>query len=115
MISAEGNGPARGPERGTNAMNGFTENTANAPDMPKRRDAAMSLVTARRMLPLVQRIVADVLGDSKTLRELQPEQEMLDQHRRSLPWPARERRYRLREEIASVESHLKAALGELHG
>jgi hypothetical protein len=94
-------------------MNGFTENTANAADRPPRRETAMSLITARRMLPLVQRIVADVVGDQQALRRLQPEQEVLDAQRRSLPWPQRQRRYHLREEIASLERHLHAALVEL--
>jgi hypothetical protein len=96
-------------------MSGSTENTAyNASDRPERREAAMNLVTARRMLPLVQRIVDDILADNKNLARLQPEQNRLDEQRRDLRWPERQRRYQLREEIVALEGHLRDAIGELH-
>jgi len=95
-------------------MSGFPGNTAfNASERPERRETAMNLITARRMLPLVQRIVADVLDHQKTLERLQPEQEQLDRQRRDLHWPERQRRYQLREEITGVERHLQEAVNEL--
>jgi len=97
-------------------MSGSTENTAyNASDRPERRETAMNLVTARRMLPLVQRIVDDILTDRKDLARLQPEQNRLDEQRRELLWPKRQRRYQVREEINALQRHLQEALGELHG
>jgi hypothetical protein len=75
----------------------------------------MNLITARRMLPLVQRIVHDILNDQQTLERLQPEQERLDRQRRELRWPERQRRYQLREEIGGVERRLQEALLELQG
>lgn len=96
-------------------MNGSTGNTAsNAPEPPERRDTVMSLVTARRMLPLVERVVRDVLEYQKTLDRLQPEQERLDRHRRDLVWLERQRRYQVREEVLAAEGHLRGALEELH-
>jgi hypothetical protein len=95
-------------------MSGFPGNTAsNASERPDRRESAMNLITARRMLPLVQRIVADILADQKSLERLQPEQERLDRQRRELRWPERQRRYQLREEITGLERHLQDALQEL--
>ena len=75
----------------------------------------MNLVTARRMLPLVQRIVDDILTDRKDLARLQPEQDRLDEQRRDLRWPERQRRYQVREEINALQRHLHEAVGELHG
>ncbi|MCC6417022.1 MAG: DUF2203 family protein [Gemmataceae bacterium] len=95
-------------------MSGFPGNTAsNASERPERREPAMSLATARRMLPLVQRIIEDILADRKALVRLQPEQERLDRHRRDLSWPERQRRYQVRDEIAALERRLQEAGSEL--
>ncbi len=95
-------------------MSGFSGNTAsNASERPERRETAMNLVTARRMLPLVQRIVQDILSDRQTLERLQPEQDRLDRQRRDLCWPERQRRYQLREEIGGLERRLQEAQQEL--
>jgi len=97
-------------------MSGFPGNTAsNASERPDRRETAMNLLTARRMLPLVQRIVEDILTDQKALERLQPEQERLQRQRRELCWPERQRRYQLQEEITNLERHLQEALLELQG
>jgi hypothetical protein len=74
-----------------------------------------TLAMARRMLPLVQRIVADLVHGQQRLAELQPEQDRLDRQRRHLAWPERSRRYQLREEIAGIEQHQQEALVELEG
>jgi len=95
-------------------MNGSTENTAfGASETPERGETALSLGTARDMLPLVKHVVADILLQQATLTRLQPEQELLDEHRRQLPWPARQRRYQVREEMAAAERELQAAFAEL--
>jgi len=97
-------------------MNGSTGNTAsNAPERPERRDTVMSLVTARRMLPLVERVVRDILDQQKILDRLNPEQDRLDRHRRDLVWLERQRRYQIREEVAVAEKHMRGALDELQG
>src|SRR5262245_41846747 len=95
-------------------MNGSKGNAAsNAPEKPGRGDIVLNLVTARRMLPLVQRVVNDILQSQKILDRLQPEQDRLDRQRRSLAWPERQRRYQLRDEVAEAERQLHDALQEL--
>jgi hypothetical protein len=95
-------------------MNGSKGNAAfNASEMPERRDTVLNLNTARRMLPLVQRVVGDILADRKILDRLQPEQDRLDRHKRDLVWQERQRRYQVHEEVAWVEQHMLTALDEL--
>jgi hypothetical protein len=95
-------------------MNGSRGNAASdAPEKPARREIVLNLTTARRMLPLVQRVVEDILLSQRDLIRLQPEQDRLDRNRRTLAWPDRQRRYQLREEIAAAERHLTDAVEEL--
>jgi hypothetical protein len=95
-------------------MNGSTENTAfGAPESPEPHETAMSLSTARNMLPLVKHVVADILRLQAIMTHLQPEQAHLDRHRRQLAWPERQRRYQVREEVSAAEQELQAALTEL--
>jgi hypothetical protein len=72
-----------------------------------------ALGTARRMLPLVRRVVGDLLQAQRALAQLQPEKAALDRRRRTLDWPARSRRYQLREEIDAHEEDRLEALAEL--
>jgi hypothetical protein len=95
-------------------MNGFTENRApDASERPGPHEVVLSWGTSRAMLPLVGRIVADVVRDQARLAQLQPEQARLDLQRHTLPWPQRARRYQLREEIVTLEKDLGTALAEL--
>jgi hypothetical protein len=97
-------------------MNGSTENQAqDASEKPERRPVVVNLATARRMLPLVQRVVSDVMEYQRRLAALRPEQEHLDRRRRTLAWPDRYRRYQLREDVAAAERALQEALAELAG
>jgi hypothetical protein len=86
---------------------------SGAPDKPARRNRVLNLPTAQRMLPLVQRIVTDILDRQASLDRLQPEQDRLDRNKRALSWPQRQRRYQVREEIAGAESELENAFLEL--
>ena len=95
-------------------MSGSTDNRAssaaeNPPDQSKVFDLALS----RRMLPLVARIADDLVLAQKQAATLLPEQEVLDRQRRTLAWPERCRRYRVREEIAACEQTSLQAQGEL--
>lgn len=95
-------------------MNGSRGNAASdAPEKPKRREIVLNLGTAHRMVPLVQRVVEDILQCQTTLEGLQPEQDRLDRNRRGLAWPERRRRYQLREEMTTAERHLHDAVDEL--
>ena len=80
----------------------------------KRKEINLDLGTARQMLPLVRIIVRDIVAKRAALEKLQPEQENLERHRRDLVWQERERRYRIEDEIVSVERELKAAVNELN-
>lgn len=73
----------------------------------------MDLGTARKMLPLVQRIVTDILDLQGRLDRLQPELDRLDRHKRDLVWLERQRRYALRDEIGQREHLLQEAYTEL--
>jgi hypothetical protein len=86
---------------------------SGTPEKPGKRDRLMNLLTAQRMLPLVQHIVSDVLTQQNNLDRLQPEQDRLDRHKRDLAWPERRRRYQVSEEIAIAERYLESALGEM--
>lgn len=95
-------------------MNEFTENTAHdASEKPDRPERFVDLATARRMLPLLRRVIADVLEQSRRLAELHPEQERLERQRRTLAWPERQRRYQIQEEIRSTEQALEQSTTEL--
>src|SRR5687768_17124472 len=97
-------------------MSGSTGNTAHsASEKPGAADRLINLGTARRMLPLVGRVVNDLLQGERRLDLLRPEQDRLDRLRRTLAWPERSRRYQLREEIAAVEHQVQEARAELTG
>src|SRR4051812_2009640 len=86
---------------------------SDAGEKPDRGEVVLSLKTVQRMLPLVQRIVEDFLKSQRALVRLQPEEEILDGKKRTLAWPDRQRRYRLKEELASVETSLQGTCAEL--
>jgi hypothetical protein len=93
-------------------MNGYRGYQASdAGEKPS--EIVLNLKTVQRMLPLVQRIVEDVRDCQLDLARLQPEEEMLDRKKRTLDWPGRQRRYRLKDEVANAENRLFAAHAEL--
>jgi hypothetical protein len=95
-------------------MNGSTGNTASgAFEKPNRRETNFDLLLARRMLPLIGRIVADMVQARQRLGQLLAEQNHLDRNRRTLAWPERSRRYQLREDVAGTEQQLQAVCTEL--
>src|SRR4051812_8936936 len=101
------------PDQGTTMNGSKGYRASDASEKPERGEVVLSLKTVQRMLPLVQRIVEDFLNHQKALVRLQPEEEMLDRKKRILDWPGRQRRYRLKDEIAGVEKCLAAAHEEL--
>ena len=86
--------------------------TAGPAERPQTR-ATVSLTTARRMLPLVARIVAEIQARWQRLTQLETEQQDLDRRRRALAWPQRERRYQVADEIAAEQRLLQDAVAEL--
>ncbi len=89
---------------GRPASNAFTLNRATP---------AFSLSVSLRMLPLVERIVRDITRTAEQLERLRPELDRLNQNRVALPWPARQRRYLIQEEMDRSEQDHECALGEL--
>jgi hypothetical protein len=87
--------------------------TPDASDKPERAETNLTLKTVQSMLPLVQRIVDDILANQKTLQRLQPEVEALDRNKRELTWPERQRRYSIKEEVAKADLNFQDALSEL--
>lgn len=95
-------------------MSSASGNTAsNASGKPGRRDRFLSLTTSRRMVPLVERIVAEVSQTRRALERILPELERLDRQRRTLDWAARSRRYALHEEVSAARGRLEDGLAEL--
>lgn len=93
-----------------------TPNRASQPPAgkPKKgKDVQFDLATARRMLPLVKGIVADIVENQTKLGTLVPLSEKLERERRALDWAARQRRYAMTDEIASAEKAFGAAVSEL--
>ncbi len=88
--------------------------TPDASDKPERAEMNLNLQTVQRMLPLVQRIVDDILANQKVVHRLQPEEARLDRQKRDLAWPERQRRYDVKEELAQADVNLHGALTELH-
>jgi hypothetical protein len=79
----------------------------------RRRTKPLDLPTARRMLPLIERIVNDILRDQKELNRFSFEQEGLDRDRHGLSWPERERRYAVQGEVTRLQSRLDEEVKEL--
>jgi hypothetical protein len=95
-------------------MNGFTENRApGAFERPGPNDLVLTWGASHAMLPLVGRIVADLMHVQARLAWLRPEKEKLDRQRVTLAWPERSRRYQVQEELAVVEQELRTANAEL--
>lgn len=99
---------------GTSDMNGsMGYRASDASEKSPRREVVLSLKTVTRMLPLVQRIVKDILGRQRELARLHPEEARLDRQRRTLDWPSRQRRYQVKDDVAAAEQGLRTALEEL--
>jgi hypothetical protein len=95
-------------------MNGFTERrTSGAGERPGRNDLVLTWEASSAMLPLVRRVVADVLQHQQRLAQLRPERDRLERNRLQLAWLERARRYEIEEEIASVANELRCSRGEL--
>jgi hypothetical protein len=93
------------------ASKGFR--ASDASDKPDRAEVNLNLKTVQRMLPLVQRIVDDILASRRTLSRLHPEEAALDRQKKLLAWPERQRRYAIKDELAKADLALQAATTEL--
>lgn len=82
-------------------------------DKARRKSANLDLSTARKMIPLVRRIVSDIRSLQGNLSRLQPEHERLERQRHDLVWLERQRRYQVQDQLTQTKRELAAALAEL--
>lgn len=92
-------------------MTSHTEHHHGSHLSSRRRN--FDLPTVRRMMPLVRRIVADIVQDSAALDKYRFEQEGLDRNKVTLSWPERQRRYFVHSEVARLETRLDDEQREL--
>jgi len=95
-------------------MNGSMGNMAFGASETPASENVLSLKTVQRMLPLVQRIVEDIIHSQQAVERLQPEQDRLESQKRALAWPERQRRYDLMESLSGAMKALEGACEELH-
>jgi hypothetical protein len=97
-------------------MSGSTENQmSGAPERAGGPNVLFTWTVAQRMLPLVGRIVDDLLRRRQDLARMEAEKANLDRNRRTLAWPGRARRYQLQEELTETDKQQRAAVAELEG
>jgi len=97
-------------------MNGFTERrTFGASERPGPHELVLTWEASVAMLPLVRRIVADLLRQQECLARLRPERTRLERNRLNLVWAERARRYEIDEEMATLGKDLQASRAELEG
>src|SRR5262249_14251605 len=97
-------------------MSGSTENrTPGAFEKSSGQGTTFAWAVAQRTLPLVGRIVNDVLRHRQALDGMHAEKARLDRNRHGLAWPERSRRYQLEEEIRAEEQQLREVQAELEG
>jgi hypothetical protein len=90
-------------------MNGFAEHRASERSGQTRpKETVMTWEAGMAMLPLVQRIVADVVV-------CRQQRARLERARHQLSWPERARRYEITDEIAGVTRELRTTSAELEG
>jgi hypothetical protein len=94
-------------------MKGSPKRASNSPRQSARAPVVLDLPTVQKMLPLVRRIVADLLAAEQDNGSLLWELEGLDRNRRTLTWPERQRRYQIQDEITRFTDRRKALEGEL--
>ena len=94
-------------------MSGKSDRTSGARGKSRRKAQPVDLPSVRRMLPLVQRIVTDIVQDNRELNRFTFEQEGLDRNKRELSWPERQRRYTLQSELSRLQGRLEDEQREL--
>lgn len=94
-------------------MNGFPKRASQPARSADASEPLFELPTAVKMLPLVRRIVDDLIAADREVARLSDERDALDRHRRDLSWPERKRRYLVHEELTDVEKRRDAAAAEL--
>ncbi len=97
-------------------MNGFTEPRASdASEQPGQGDQILTWGASQAMLPLVGRIVTDIIDNHRRNVKLLPELTRLERRKRALTWPERSRRYAIQDELVLLGQQMQAHLVELTG
>src|ERR1700731_2870774 len=97
-------------------MNGFAEHRASETSGHMRpKETVMTWEAGMAMLPLVKRIVADVVACRQRLAQLEPERARLERSRHNLSWPERARRYEIADELVAVARQWRTTCAELEG
>ena len=94
-------------------MSGFPKKASQAAKPLNRSEPLFELPTVVKMIPLVQRIAADLLLTQVELSKYHAEAVQLDRQRRDLTWPERRRRYLVHDSINSAESRIRSFVVEL--
>ena len=94
-------------------MKGSPKRASNSSRPSARAAVVLDLPTVQKMLPLVQRIVADLLAAEQETGTNLWELEGLDRNRRALTWPQRQRRYFLQDEMTRAKDRRRELEGEL--
>ncbi len=93
-------------------MKGSAEGKAAGAKGKRWEDYILTWGTARSMLPLVRRIVRDLLEGQERHAQLLGEKELLDKKRINLPWRERARRYEIQDDIHAAERQVTDARAE---
>ncbi len=94
-------------------MRNPTPRTFGSPGNRKNKAGEFDILTANKMLPLVKRISMDI-AEAKTKRQsLEKELNQLDSFRKELTWEARQRRYRVMDELGHCETSIEEVSHEL--
>ncbi len=97
-------------------MSGFTgRRSSGSTGRRGQGDMVFAWGPARAMLPLVGRVVDDLVRLHARLEELRGDAARLERRRLALGWPERARRYRLLEETKAAARELRSVRDELAG
>jgi hypothetical protein len=94
-------------------MSGYSKRASNSSKSSSRTEVVLDLPTVSKMLPLVQRIVGELMSIEQQHGHLLTEQESLDRNRRNLSWPERKRRYDIQDDINRAEHGRRDLVSEL--
>src|SRR5215471_690437 len=96
-------------------MSGYSKRASNSSKSSSRTEVILDLPTVCKMLPLVQRIVGELMAMEQDHSRLLTEQDSLDRNRQNLSWPERKRRYDIQDDICRAERARRDLISELEG
>jgi len=94
-------------------MSGYSKRASNSSKSSSRTEVILDLPTVCKMLPLVQRIVDELMVIEQDHGRLLTEQDSLNRNRQNLSWPERKRRYDIQDDISRAERARRDLVSEL--